>query len=49
MFSSIIVETFLVYVLFVQSIGMYNIINKEKWSIGSAHVFFIHLVIYKEW
>ena len=29
MFSSIIVQTFLVYVLFVQLIGMYNIINKE--------------------
>ena len=49
MFSSIIAQTLLVYVRFVQSTGMYNIINKETWSIGTAHVFFIHLVIYKEW
>ena len=33
---------------FVQWTGMYNIINKEMRSIGSAHVFCIHLVIFKK-
>ena len=47
-FSSIIVQTLLVHVLFVPLTGMYNIINKETRSSGSAHVFFIHLVIFKE-
>ena len=28
---------------------MFNIINKEAWSSGSAHAFYIHLVIFKEW
>ena len=49
MFSSIFVQTLLVHVLFVQLTCLYNIINKETWSSGSAHVFFIHLVIFKEW
>ena len=47
MFSSIIVKTSLVHVIFVQSTGMYNMINKETWSIAPAHVFFIHLAILK--
>ena len=35
----------LMHGIFVQSTGMYT----EMWSSGSAHIFCIRLVIFKEW
>ena len=49
MFSSVIVQTLVVHTIFVYLASMCNIIHKETWLSGSAHVFCIHLVNFKEW
>ena len=48
MFSSVIVQTLLVHAMFVFLATMCNIIYKETWLNGSAHVFCIYLVIFEE-
>ena len=47
MFSAVIVQTLLVHAILVQSTGIYNMINKETGSSGSAYAFCIHLVVFK--
>ena len=49
MFSSVIVQTLVLHTIFVYLVGICNIIYKETWLSDSAHVFYIHLVNFKEW
>ena len=49
MFSSVIVQALVLHTIFVYLASICNIIYKETWLSGSAHVFYIHLVNFKEW
>ena len=49
MFSSVIVQTLVLHTIFVYLASICKIIYKETWLSGSAHVFYIHLVNFKEW
>ena len=48
MFSSVIVQTLVLHTFFVYLVSNCNIIYKETCLSGSAHVFYIHLVNFKE-